>query len=82
MLLETARVRIPEARGAHWPFSLPCVEQICEDGLHFEVPITMLVGENGDHGIRSVRWEDLDMVDHWRRYLDGPERYLRHLLDD
>jgi predicted ATPase len=36
--------------------------------------------EIGEHGIRSTTWEELDMVDHWRRYLDDPSRYLRHLL--
>ena len=37
--------------------------------------------ELGEHGIRETSWEDLEMVAHWRRYLDGPDRYLRHLLD-
>ncbi|WP_406829489.1 AAA family ATPase [Pedococcus sp. KACC 23699] len=31
-------------------------------------------------GIHETAWEDLDVVDHYRRYLDGPERYLRHLF--
>lgn len=35
--------------------------------------------EIGDHGIRQVAWEDLSMVDHWRRYLQNPDLYLRHL---
>jgi len=38
--------------------------------------------EVGDHGIRRVeRWEDLDLVDSWRSFLDAPPRFLRHLLD-
>lgn len=34
-----------------------------------------------ERGIGPVRWDDLAVVDHYRRVLDGPERYLRHLLD-
>nr|WP_281167505.1 hypothetical protein [Actinopolyspora mortivallis] len=30
---------------------------------------------------RMFRWRDLELVDHWRRYLDNPEAYLRHILD-
>lgn len=37
------------------------------------------IREMNDEGIRPVSWEDLDMVEHWRRYLADPERYLRHL---
>jgi predicted ATPase len=37
--------------------------------------------EVGEWGMRSVAWEDLELVRHWRSFLDGPERYLRHLLD-
>ena len=32
-----------------------------------------------EDGYRPAAWEDLDLVDHYRRFLDGPERYLRHL---
>lgn len=35
--------------------------------------------EVGDHGLRRTSWADLDLVDHWRRYLDNPDAYLRHL---
>lgn len=35
--------------------------------------------EAGEHGLREARWEDLETVEHWRRFLAGPERYLRHL---
>ena len=37
--------------------------------------------ELGDHGIRSVQWEDLELVDHWRRYLNDPDSYLRHIVE-
>lgn len=36
--------------------------------------------ELGEHGFAPVAWEDLALVRHWRRYLDAPEAYLRHLL--
>jgi len=39
--------------------------------------------ELGDHGIRVVQNpEDLALIQHWRSFLDSPERYLRHLLTD
>lgn len=34
-----------------------------------------------ESGIEQVEWEDLEVVNHYRRYLEAPERYLRHLLD-
>ncbi|MFS8102782.1 AAA family ATPase [Lentzea alba] len=37
--------------------------------------------EVGDHGFRRTEWKDLAVVDHWRRYLNNPEAYLRHLRD-
>ena len=36
--------------------------------------------EPGEWGIRGAAWEDLEIVRHWRSFLDAPERYLRHLL--
>ncbi|MDT3395496.1 AAA family ATPase [Streptomyces sp. B1866] len=38
--------------------------------------------ELGDHGIEPVAWDDLLLVDHWRRYLAGPEQYLRRVLGE
>jgi predicted ATPase len=35
----------------------------------------------GAHGIEPVVWQDLDLVDHWRRYLGDPRVYLRHVVD-
>ena len=32
-----------------------------------------------DSGITEVEWADLDVVRHWRAFLDSPARYLRHL---
>ncbi|WP_131784866.1 ATP-binding cassette domain-containing protein [Protofrankia symbiont of Coriaria ruscifolia] len=37
--------------------------------------------EIGEHGFRRTPWEKLELVDHWRRYLDNPRSYLRHLVD-
>jgi hypothetical protein len=37
--------------------------------------------EIGDWGYRRTTWEELELVQHWRRYLDAPGRYLRHILD-
>jgi len=36
--------------------------------------------ELGELGARSVAWEQLELVQAWRRYLTQPESYLRHLL--
>ncbi|KIZ16724.1 AAA family ATPase [Streptomyces natalensis] len=36
--------------------------------------------EVGEHGMRSVKWAELGLVDHWRRYLSEPRAYLRHVL--
>jgi predicted ATPase len=38
--------------------------------------------EVGPWGYRPTTWEDLELVQHWRRYLDAPGRYLRHVLSD
>ncbi|OLZ61344.1 ABC transporter [Streptomyces sp. IMTB 2501] len=37
--------------------------------------------EIGEHGLRRAAWDDLALVDHWRRYLTDPQSYLRHVLD-
>ncbi len=36
--------------------------------------------ELGEHGIRTTTWPELAVVQHFRAFLDGPDRYLRHLL--
>ncbi|WP_392543685.1 AAA family ATPase [Oryzobacter telluris] len=38
--------------------------------------------ELGPHGVRESTWDDLEVVDHHRRFLEAPRRYLRHVLDD
>jgi predicted ATPase len=37
------------------------------------------IWELGEHGIRASSWEDLQLVDHWRRFLARPDAYLRHI---
>lgn len=36
--------------------------------------------ELDDDGYHRTSWEDLALVDHWRRYLADPRAYLRHVL--
>jgi predicted ATPase len=38
--------------------------------------------EIGEPGIRRARWEDLDLVRDWKGFLEAPQRWLRHLLED
>ncbi len=35
--------------------------------------------EVGEWGLRETAWADLDLVRHWRAFLDAPARYLRHV---
>jgi predicted ATPase len=37
--------------------------------------------EVGEWGLRETTWADLELVWHWRRFLDSPQAYLRHLSD-
>lgn len=39
------------------------------------------VYELDESGYARREWADLEMVGHYRSYLDDPRRYLRHLLD-
>ncbi|MBF4763274.1 AAA family ATPase [Nocardioides islandensis] len=38
--------------------------------------------EVGDWGLRETTWADLELVWHWKRFLDAPQAYLRHLDGD
>lgn len=38
--------------------------------------------EAGPWGLREAEWAQLDLVDHWRRFLEVPQAYLRHLAGD
>lgn len=35
--------------------------------------------ELGDHGVRRRAWAELEVVQHWQRFLSAPDRYLRYL---
>ena len=36
--------------------------------------------ELGEWGIRPAAYDELELVQSWRTFLDGPGVYLRHLL--
>jgi predicted ATPase len=64
------------------------IEALCEPGRQVLIAthspvVASLPGATilqlDDTGIHEVAWDDLDVVDHYRRFLDGPGRYLRHL---
>ena len=38
--------------------------------------------EVGPWGLRASTWEELELVQHWRRFMEAPGRYLRHVVDD
>jgi predicted ATPase len=38
--------------------------------------------EVGAHGVRHTTWDQLALVDHWRRYLAEPRSCLRHVIED
>lgn len=38
--------------------------------------------EVGAWGLRESTWDHLELVQHWKAYLDAPMRYLRHTLTD
>ena len=38
--------------------------------------------EVGPWGLRETAWRDLELVRHWRGFLELPERYLRHVMND
>jgi predicted ATPase len=35
--------------------------------------------EVGEHGMRPTTWDELSLVAHWRRYLNDPAAFLRHM---
>ncbi|MDA0632151.1 AAA family ATPase [Nonomuraea sp. MCN248] len=37
--------------------------------------------EVGEHGLRTTEWQNLQLVDDWRRFLAKPDFYLRYVLD-
>lgn len=54
MIVERAYAHLPAGPGPQdgvdrtgWPWSVPCVRQLLDEGLRFTAPVTFLVGENG-----------------------------------
>ena len=45
-------------------------------------PLSATILEVGEWGLRRTTWDELELVQHWKAYLDAPGRYLRHVLDD
>ena len=37
--------------------------------------------EIGQHGTRRAKWNELELTDHWKRYMENPDIYLRHAID-
>lgn len=38
--------------------------------------------EVGEHGLREVEWQDLELVRNWSDFLAGPSVFLRYVLDE
>jgi predicted ATPase len=38
--------------------------------------------EVGEHGFRRTTWDDLALVDHWRRFMTSPTAYLRYITEE
>lgn len=69
---------------------IAALDQVVEDGgqvlcaTHSPVLAAMpgaTILEVGEWGLRKTTWEELELVRHWRSYLEDPRRYLRHILD-
>ena len=65
-------------------FLLDRVEDGCQVLLSTHSPVlAALPGarilEAGAWGLRETQWEELEAVEHWRRFLARPQGYLRHL---
>lgn len=37
--------------------------------------------EVDEHGSRRTKWGELELTDHWRRFLSDPSIYFRHIID-
>ncbi|MFG3495584.1 AAA family ATPase [Streptomyces sp. NPDC047928] len=47
MIIEHAYAHVASYDEDDWPWSVPCVRRLLEEGLRFTAPVTFLVGENG-----------------------------------
>src|SRR5947209_4063146 len=71
MLIERAYVDLPEGAGAAeegWPWTVPCVRQLVQEGLAFRAPVTFLVGENGSGKSTLAEGFGLDSYGGWAGY--------------
>jgi len=41
-----------------------------------------VIVELDEAGFHRTTWNELAVVDHWRRYLESPQHYLQHLIED
>lgn len=84
----------PEA-GLSFVTQLSLIGQLAElageDGTQLIIAthspvIARLPGANllqlDEQGLTKINWADLALVDHYRSFLDAPQRYLRHILGD
>ncbi|MDX6301263.1 MAG: hypothetical protein QOF53_2477 [Nocardioidaceae bacterium] len=44
-------------------------------------PARSPVARDGSRGLRETAYEELELVGHWRRFLEAPMRYLHHVID-
>lgn len=47
MIIERTYAHLSSYDEETWPWSVPCVRQLLNEGLRFTAPVTFLVGENG-----------------------------------
>lgn len=47
MIIERVYATAASYDPAEWPWSVPCVRQLLDEGLRITAPVTFLVGENG-----------------------------------
>ncbi|MGW3405899.1 AAA family ATPase [Streptomyces zhihengii] len=47
MIIERVNASVASYEPTEWPWSVPCVRQLLEEGLRITAPVTFLVGENG-----------------------------------
>ncbi len=49
MFIRRAHVHEPDrpTQRGRWPFAVPCVSQLADEGLRFTAPVTFLVGDTG-----------------------------------
>lgn len=70
---------------------LATMHDACADGAQYVIathsPMLMsfpgaVIYEFDEEGVRRTDFDDIGVVEHWRSFLDDPQRYFRHLFDD